>query len=636
LLGTLTEVNLATGEFLFTPTPGTTGTSSFVYSLEGSEATVSITTVTKGLLLHYTFDESTGTVVGDSIAPGVNDATAPAEDAAWMPTGGKFNGAYELTGRNIIAPLAPFNNLTTAATISFWMKGTAANTNNKIINGLNSTGGDGREMQIALPYGVNSNCYFDWTGAGLAAYDRVDLSPKPVEVSDDQWHHWVATKDSATGNFIIYMDSNEIKRATAQTKNFGTFTEMTFGNGTQGLIDNLKLFDYALSADEVKKLDSLGAQDDYVSVANDATTPLIIDVKADNGNGPDHDPLNEAIILVQDKTNGTLVQDPDPTKSNIFTYTPKPNAVGTTTFTYNLGSTTNLATVYITTTGKGILFHYRLDEEPGENFVIDTTKQCSDSNTLPSSVILTGATGGSDLSLNRCAEITTGDQHIQIDNLDLKIVNGVTLVCWIKPKVGETFADYTGVMFSRVGMDGGIALQQLTAANVLDDEIGIRYSWNGRYQDNNTLNKIKIGRWNFIAMTVDPIAGTVKTYTGSESDADLVEASIQNDLYKGNVTMTSINLGRDNGAARTYKGYMRDARMFNYVLSGTTTRSALSLEAMFDLEKGKVVTPVLGLTVEQNGNVLSWSYLTGSLLKEFQIINTATGKVIATIIPIDG
>ena len=627
--GILTPIDLATGEFQFTPTAGTEGTSSFVYSLEGSEATVSITTTPKGLLLHYTFDETSGTTAVDSIAG--HNATTNSE--AW-DTDGKFGGSCNIDGNAITMAIEPFNTLSSTMTLSFWFKGAADNPNNTFMSGLNSTGANGRELNIHLAWG--GLVYLDCGANNTASYDRTSASARGADV-DNTWHHWVFSKNTTTGNMRIYLDTEEIVEGSGKTKLIGTFVSATIGGGAKGLIDNLKLFDYELTADEVSNLDSVGAKNDYVSIANDSLTSLQIDVKANNGKGPDDDPLNESVTLVQNNTNGTLVLTD--AANGIFTYTPTPNSVGTTTFIYYLGSVDNQATVYITTTGQGMVFHYKLNEEPGVSVVRDSTGQFPDSNTLASSINLTGVAGGLDPSLYLTAETGTNGEPIQISGVNTNIGPDCTFVAWVKPKIGETFSDFTGLLddLGNLGFDINMRIGNIANAPI-DTKLTLvsdSSAWSAS-KGQREKHEIYVGRWNLIAVTV---AGDQMTLATGVADEDCVDYSPLVSSYtftnagaSGPKTITGFSLG-DTSVKNPFRGFIRNLRCYNYALPITTTRAGLSIQQLFDLEKGKIITPVLGLTVEQNDNILSWRYLSDSLVNEFQIINSDTGEVIATVIP---
>ena len=215
-----------------------------------------IKAIPKKLLLHYKFDETSGTTVTDSVEN--NDAKAPNNDSAWQPSAGVFGGAYNLTGEAITIPIKPFDSIDEAVTLSFWLKGSSNNTHNQIFQGLNSNGFQGREIFVHLPH-RNGNIFMDFGSngqSGSATYDRIQLGT-PSSVNDNTWHHWVFTKDVSAEKMAIYLDSVLILAGDQKKTPFGSFVTVSVGDGAKGLIDNLKVFNYALTAAEVKILDKI-------------------------------------------------------------------------------------------------------------------------------------------------------------------------------------------------------------------------------------------------------------------------------------------------------------------------------------------------------------------------------------------
>ena len=80
-----------------------------------------------------------------------------------------------------------------------------------------------------------------------------------VAVNDDQWHHFAATQDGSTGNVKLYVDG-VLNGST--TESFGAIDDggmpLRIGMGSQGvdpfpgLIDEVKMYNRALRADEIK------------------------------------------------------------------------------------------------------------------------------------------------------------------------------------------------------------------------------------------------------------------------------------------------------------------------------------------------------------------------------------------------
>jgi hypothetical protein len=285
---------------------------------------------------------------------------------------------------------------------------------------------------------------------------------------------------------------------------------------------------------------------------------------------------------------------------------------------------------------KGLVFDYRLDEEPNTVQVVDSTGNCSVSNILPSSVKLTGGSGSSgDSSLDYTAEITKGDEYIAIRNMGLVFDQGATMVCWVKPKVGEATGSWAGLMYSRFGStDCGLSIGKISDSATVGTPVEAKFCWNVRYEDSAPNAKIKVGMWNFVALSVDPISGNLKIYTGDETEDDLTVDEFTNNAYKGTVDIDSFKFGCDYGSNRTFFGYMRDIRMYGSVLPHTAS-SELSLEELFDAEKSNVSTPVIGLELVQNGSELTWTLEEQVEVIEYQIVDVATDEVIQTIASTD-
>jgi VCBS repeat-containing protein len=114
-------------------------------------------------------------------------------------------------------------------------------------------------------------------------------------------------------------------------------------DGDGGREDSLKLVGTAPTID-----DTSTAEND--SVTTDEDTPLVGNVLADNGNGPDADPDGDALTVnttpVSDPEHGTLVLDED----GSFVYTPDENFYGEDKFVYEVfdgNGDTDTATVTI-------------------------------------------------------------------------------------------------------------------------------------------------------------------------------------------------------------------------------------------------------------------------------------------------
>ena len=92
-----------------------------------------------------------------------------------------------------------------------------------------------------------------WDGG---AGDLKIVEPFPV----DTWTHVCGTFDGQTGEMKFYLNGQQVARRTASDSCFDEFIdEMTLGsNNWAGMIDDLYLFDYPLSTDELRPLIAKG------------------------------------------------------------------------------------------------------------------------------------------------------------------------------------------------------------------------------------------------------------------------------------------------------------------------------------------------------------------------------------------
>jgi len=427
------------------------------------------------------------------------------------------------------------------------------------------------------------------------------------------------------------VDQNLLVRLALDDSTTGLTNTGTLGANQDGL--STGTITYADNFDAIR-----ADHDNYTAIAGTEFTANVKDNDLDASDAS----VTVTAVKETNPANGTLNSFDAATGD--FSYTPDSTFLGTDSFTYHLNDGTNdSATVTVTFDVLGEVFHYKLDEEPGSTTVLDSLGHWPASNQLPTSITLTGATGGSDLdpsdpSLNRTAEITTNDEGIEIyDAPNSNFLNGVTLICWVKPKVGGENAANTALLLSRVpGNNGGLRIAAQAATQAADEEISVKFLWNGTYGlTGGTVVTVKIGRWNFVAMTVTPTTGDVKLYAGIPTEDNLSTFTFNKAGFKTPPSITSVGIGMDTKVGKenlTFKGYIRDARMYNYPLPKDLTRAeGVTLEELFDNEKALVVTPVVGLELVQDGTTLTWTLESEIGVIEYQVIDQATGNVIQTV-----
>ena len=71
----------------------------------------------------------------------------------------------------------------------------------------------------------------------------------------EHWNHWAFTKDATTGIMQIYLNGRLYDSREESDRHISTINSFTIGNGWygyyDGLLDDLKIFDYVLSQPEI-------------------------------------------------------------------------------------------------------------------------------------------------------------------------------------------------------------------------------------------------------------------------------------------------------------------------------------------------------------------------------------------------
>lgn len=196
-----------------------------------------------GLVGYWAFDEGTGTKAGDSSG---NKNTGTIASAGW--TDGKHGKALDCDGsQNVdITDTA----LTGTFTMSYWYK-TSDNGQTGIIIGEDS-GGSGGGPKIGI---VTNQLFFRL----VSSSDNSVAAP-----AINQWHHIVLTRDGSD-KVDLYVDGGSAQRLFSNAAQSGTYTVSnlsTNGDTSQdftGSIDDIRIYNRALSASDVQKLYQSGS-----------------------------------------------------------------------------------------------------------------------------------------------------------------------------------------------------------------------------------------------------------------------------------------------------------------------------------------------------------------------------------------
>ena len=206
-----------------------------------------------GLTEYWKFDDGSGTTAVNSSAKStasdgtLTGSTLPTWGTGHIGGGLDFNGTV---GAYVFGP-SNYTGFNDNYTISVWVKSTDTSTNTKTLvtmyNGFGSVYANLSFRKI----GINQGIDFTSVGGATSYYH---------DITDGNWHHLVATR-TISGVETVYADGVQIGQNTTTA---GTLT-MGFGNTTlriggrdaaslNGSLDEVRIYDRALSADEISQL----------------------------------------------------------------------------------------------------------------------------------------------------------------------------------------------------------------------------------------------------------------------------------------------------------------------------------------------------------------------------------------------
>ena len=207
--------------------------------------------LTEGLVGWWKFDETDGGVAYDSSGNG-NEGNLT-NGPTWVE--GKIGGALSFDGVNNYVQIPNMQSFfSNAASFTSWVKVMSYNVPNE--QGL-AVFGVGQNLHY--PYSGNSQLYINI----LRSINRVPNIQTTVNFSD--WHH-VSITTQNNGYWVMYHNSSQISRVDAEplslpnNKSFGRSVYDSSFRYLNGLLDDIRIYDRALSAVEVKALYELGEQ----------------------------------------------------------------------------------------------------------------------------------------------------------------------------------------------------------------------------------------------------------------------------------------------------------------------------------------------------------------------------------------
>ncbi|MBI2590947.1 MAG: LamG domain-containing protein [Candidatus Blackburnbacteria bacterium] len=204
---------------------------------------------------YWKFDEGYGTTANNSGSGGsalngtLTSMASPATSTSGWTQSGKFGRGLNFDGTDdyVTGVNTGFSNLS-ALTISFWYNTTATSGSpNCVISSGSSTN---RNFQVCVPNNYLTHTGFEWYSVGTG-----EVYSSNITSVTDGWHHAAVTYSSGTLTF--YRDAKVVStQGSLATLNSGGGTYVIgldyFASWYKGSLDEVKIYPYALTADEVK------------------------------------------------------------------------------------------------------------------------------------------------------------------------------------------------------------------------------------------------------------------------------------------------------------------------------------------------------------------------------------------------
>jgi hypothetical protein len=215
--------------------------------------------VDPNLLLWYKFDETSGDDVFDWSGHGLHGECDDMDDEDWEPNNGHIDGCLSFDGDGRVdVPRDTLGPIDKEITVSVWVNGgyNADDDNWVFSTGFPAVGDHVVEAAIPTEGGDV------WWRAGNDSNDVLEWEEASPEGWRGEWHHFAFVKDEDANTMSIYFDGLEVgekagvsdKLAYARNREFKIGARFDEEDGYVGKIDDFRIYDYALSDDEIAEL----------------------------------------------------------------------------------------------------------------------------------------------------------------------------------------------------------------------------------------------------------------------------------------------------------------------------------------------------------------------------------------------
>lgn len=218
-------------------------------------------------IAHYKFDEGYGTTANNSGSGGtalngtLTSMDSPATYGSGWTNSGKFGKAVNFDGNNdnVSVPSNPSLAITGDLTLSIWAKRNSANIMHDLIDYAAPGELETANHLYEFYLDASNNLVLEWEYN--AGSNEVVTSSKAVSMPSGSWVHYMVTRNSISKQVDFY--ENGVRLGTTQTytnnPTGGSLSSFVIGRDNastiqvfDGTLDEVKIYNYALSADEVK------------------------------------------------------------------------------------------------------------------------------------------------------------------------------------------------------------------------------------------------------------------------------------------------------------------------------------------------------------------------------------------------
>jgi hypothetical protein len=215
--------------------------------------------VDPNLLVWYKFDETSGDDVFDWSGHGQDGDTDDMDDEDWEPNNGHIDGCLSFDGGGRVdVPPETTIPIDSQITVSVWVNGGDSTGDNWVFSTGFPAVGDS-VVEAAVPTAGDT---VSWR-AGNDSNDVLEWEEANPQAWRGEWHHFAFLKDEDANTMIIYFDGLAVREKSgisletlvrAKNREFNIGARYNEDDGYVGKVDDFRVYDYALSEDEIAKL----------------------------------------------------------------------------------------------------------------------------------------------------------------------------------------------------------------------------------------------------------------------------------------------------------------------------------------------------------------------------------------------